>query len=97
MVVGGVVTGGVVVVVVAGSVPALDANESLKKQGNRWCPRQDSNLRTRLRRPMLYPLSYEGGMNCKGYRRLMATGAVRMPSELLLVCHTHRVRSVEWE
>ena len=26
-----------------------------------WRPRQDSNLRTRLRRPMLYPLSYEGG------------------------------------
>lgn len=25
-------------------------------------PRQDSNLRTRLRRPMLYPLSYEGGV-----------------------------------
>ena len=25
------------------------------------CPRQDSNLRSRLRRPMLYPLSYEGG------------------------------------
>src|SRR5205814_1334293 len=24
-------------------------------------PRQDSNLRRRLRRPMLYPLSYEGG------------------------------------
>ena len=24
-------------------------------------PRQDSNLRTRLRRPLLYPLSYEGG------------------------------------
>ncbi len=23
-------------------------------------PRQDSNLRSRLRRPMLYPLSYEG-------------------------------------
>ena len=23
-------------------------------------PRQDSNLRTRLRRPVLYPLSYEG-------------------------------------
>ena len=29
-----------------------------------WRPRQDSNLRTRLRRPMLYPLSYEG----KGWR-----------------------------
>ena len=25
-----------------------------------WRPRQDSNLRSRLRRPMLYPLSYEG-------------------------------------
>lgn len=24
------------------------------------CPRQDSNLRLRLRRPTLYPLSYEG-------------------------------------
>ncbi len=23
-------------------------------------PREDSNLRTRLRRPVLYPLSYEG-------------------------------------
>ena len=29
------------------------------------CPRQDSNLRTRLRRPVLYPLSYEGvGRQC---------------------------------
>ena len=26
-----------------------------------WCPREDSNLRTRFRKPMLYPLSYEGG------------------------------------
>ena len=26
-------------------------------------PRQDSNLRTRLRRPMLYPLSYEGSFS----------------------------------
>ena len=25
-----------------------------------WCPRQDSNLRTRFRRPVLYPLSYGG-------------------------------------
>ncbi len=25
------------------------------------CPRQDSNLRLRLRRPTIYPLSYEGG------------------------------------
>ena len=26
------------------------------------CPRQDSNLRTRLRRPLLYPLSYGGAV-----------------------------------
>ncbi len=30
------------------------------RQGGEVCPRQDSNLRTRLRRPMLYPLSYGG-------------------------------------
>ena len=24
------------------------------------CPEEESNLRTRLRRPMLYPLSYQG-------------------------------------
>ena len=35
-----------------------------------WRPRQDSNLRTRLRRPMLYPLSYEGGLS----RRQVADG-----------------------
>ena len=27
-----------------------------------WCPRQDSNLRHRLRRAVLYPLSYGGGV-----------------------------------
>jgi hypothetical protein len=25
------------------------------------CPRQESNLRTRFRKPLLYPLSYGGG------------------------------------
>ena len=29
------------------------------------CPRQDSNLRTRFRKPMLYPLSYEGGTSAR--------------------------------
>ena len=28
--------------------------------GQQWCPRQDSNLRSRLRRAVLYPLSYGG-------------------------------------
>ncbi len=31
-----------------------------------WCPRQDSNLRSRLRRAVLYPLSY-GGMRSRAY------------------------------
>jgi hypothetical protein len=31
-------------------------------------PRQDSNLRTRLRRPMLYPLSYGGSGREKDYQ-----------------------------
>ena len=26
-----------------------------------WCPRPDSDRRNRLRRPVLYPLSYGGG------------------------------------
>ena len=32
----------------------------LIKVRDRWRPRQDSNLRTRLRRAALYPLSYGG-------------------------------------
>ena len=27
-----------------------------------WCPRQDSNLGTRFRKPLLYPLSYGGAV-----------------------------------
>lgn len=27
---------------------------------NPRCPREESNLRTRFRKPLLYPLSYEG-------------------------------------
>jgi CheY-like chemotaxis protein len=33
-----------------------------------WRPQQDSNLRTRLRRPVLYPLSYGGLATPKGYQ-----------------------------
>ena len=42
------------------------------RPGDQVCPRQDSNLRTRLRRPMLYPLSYEGG----GCSRVRATDRI---------------------
>src|SRR4051794_22649929 len=34
--------------------------ETVVVAGQRWCPRQDSNLRSRLRRAVLYPLSYGG-------------------------------------
>ena len=33
---------------------------SVRKLALAWCPRQDSNLRSRLRRAVLYPLSYGG-------------------------------------
>jgi hypothetical protein len=52
-------------------------------------PRQDSNLRTRLRRPMLYPLSYEGGkLEYRAPTRALRRSAVCMlpalrPSSLL--------------
>jgi hypothetical protein len=51
-----------------------DANRAVSKtagQGQespdtRKRPQQDSNLRSRLRRPMLYPLSYGGCATSKG-------------------------------
>ena len=30
-----------------------------------WCPRADSNCRTRFRKPMLYPLSYGSGTSAR--------------------------------
>ncbi len=38
----------------------FDAHRSRSSDLVSRCPRQDSNLRTRLRRPALYPLSYGG-------------------------------------
>ena len=39
------------------------AGQRMKKR-----PQQDSNLRARLRRPVLYPLSYGGPVTSKGYQ-----------------------------
>jgi hypothetical protein len=36
------------------------------------CPQKDSNLRTWLRRPVLYPLSYGGSVPQKGYQSATA-------------------------
>jgi hypothetical protein len=45
--------------------PHLDAGRIhqghiLGRDEKSGCPRQESNLRTRFRKPLLYPLSYEG-------------------------------------
>jgi hypothetical protein len=36
----------------------MEHNRTLSIQMLFECPRQDSNLRTRFRKPLLYPLSY---------------------------------------
>jgi hypothetical protein len=41
------------------------------------CPRQDSNLGSRLRRPVLYPLSYGGVSSADSF---IATGKCQVPS-----------------
>lgn len=28
--------------------------------GERWCPQEESNLQLRFRKPLFYPLNYEG-------------------------------------
>ena len=48
-----------------------DEGRALLRPASSTCPRQDSNLRSRLRRAVLYPLSY-GGDTCtpqQGARR----------------------------
>ncbi len=46
------------------------------------CPRQDSNLRTRLRRAVLYPLSYGGSGQGRSYQSppLVPTAGLRVPA-----------------
>jgi hypothetical protein len=44
-----------------GEVPKAEPKKCSLKWGDAERPRQDSNLRHRLRRPVLYPLSYGGG------------------------------------
>jgi hypothetical protein len=53
--------------------------------GCRWYPQQDSNLRTRLRRPALYPLSYGGPTSAGTVPPPRASPAQRGFSLLVLV------------
>ena len=48
-------------------IPCAEASGSSLDAGS-VRPQQDSNLRTRLRRPVLYPLSYGGPVTSKGYQ-----------------------------
>ena len=75
------------------SVRSGGASSRIAHGGRPACPRQDSNLRFRLRRPALYPLSY-GGCGCAslatppapfGARRLGMLGAMSGAASVLLV------------
>jgi hypothetical protein len=48
----------------------------------RWCPREDSNLRSRFRKPLLYPLSYGGApwiLNLRGRLGTLTPAGRRWP------------------
>ena len=45
------------------ALDCINAGQGPCRAGRTMCPRQDSNLRSRLRRAVLYPLSY-GGRSC---------------------------------
>ena len=44
-----------------------------------WRPRKDSNLRTRFRKPMLYPLSYGGGLPREFRFRVGVSAKAKLP------------------
>ncbi len=43
------------------------------------CPREESNLRTRFRKPLLYPLSYEG-RGQETWKKTFLTSSIQHPS-----------------
>ena len=53
-----------------GATPSEAIIANWWRQG--MCPQKDSNLRTWLRRPVLYPLSYGGSVTQKGYQSAAA-------------------------
>ena len=54
--------------------------------GQTWRPRQDSNLRSRLRRAVLYPLSYGGQPAVEGTATRSSTpNAVSVSAEEIAV------------
>src|SRR5215471_12610473 len=74
--------------VVAGHRPGADSSQdcqSVRIYAPEQCPRQDSNLRSRLRRPLLSPLSYEG----LGLRKVTSPdGPVAQPAGGMAIAQT---------
>ena len=58
--------------------PSVSGIASSPTNSHNSCPRQDSNLRSRFRKPMLYPLSYEGGTSARSSAR-KSTLSLRRP------------------
>lgn len=56
----------------------LDENWQLRTLENNVRPRQESNLRTWLRRPTLYPLSYEGNLRVLRMRKARARNTLSL-------------------
>ncbi len=54
------------------------------------CPRQDSNLRSRFRKPMLYPLSYEGGTSADSSARKSPLSLRLVPAAQVRQCQPPR-------
>ncbi len=57
---------------------------SYRPMSYKSCPWQDSNLRTRLRRPVLYPLSYRGDVYIFNKSRAFSRAILRW----LILCFT---------
>ena len=55
-------------------------------------PRQDSNLRHRLRRAVLYPLSYGGNPQNGAVRAYHTTGRLSLMARVLVVYDTDSIR-----
>src|SRR5215813_15157246 len=55
------------------------SRSSVRIYASEQCPRQDSNLRSRLRRPLLSPLSYGGSRTEKGYQLPTVAGPATRP------------------
>ena len=62
------------------NVICITAGQMVFDPASEWRPQQDSNLRSRLRRPLLSPLSYGGCATPKGTSRKLRPNTSRKAS-----------------